>query len=151
MSVYSLRCDEPRKPNRRYVSSCQTPPPTAPPQPPSRVEGPPQYSFHWPNTPTYPQPPPIDQAPRYRVLKCWSRSVCGKPASSNQFPAIHYFSIYTLISQILDRYLNFFFTFWDIKVWLYLISVCSFHTPSLLFLPSPSPIILNHRPVTYLV
>lgn len=151
MSVYSLRCDEPRKPNRRYVSSCQTPPPTAPPTAPLQGRGTPTILLPLTKHPHLPTAPPIDQAPRYRVLKCWSRSVCGKPASSNQFPAIHYFSIYTLISQILDRYLNFFFTFWDIKVWLYLISVCSFHTPSLLFLPSPSPIILNHRPVTYLV
>lgn len=98
----------------------------------------PTAPFQWPDIPTHPQLPSSDQAPQYRVLQVivnrfiWDISF---------LQLIHLFSIFTLIYLKFLTDISNVFVFWDMKVWLYLIFVSSFHILSFLFIPSPFSII----------
>lgn len=102
------------------------------------MSGTPTAPFQWPDTPTHPRPPSSDQAPQYRVLQVMVNRFIW---DISFLQLIHLFSIFTLIYLKFLTDISNVFVFWDIKVWLYLIFVSSFHILSFLFIPSPFPII----------
>lgn len=102
------------------------------------MSGTPTAPFQWPDTPTHPRPPSSDQAPQYRVLQVMVNRFIW---DISFLQLIHDFSIFTLIYLKFLTDISNVFVFWDIKVWLYLIFVSSFHILSFLFIPSPFSII----------